>query len=80
MNKNLFILIILAIVYSCTRGKSEFTVKGSVDLKDGSMIYRIIADSNQQPKVIDSVSVKSKSFMMKGSQSSLISIFYPYKE
>ena len=66
MNKNLFILIILAIVYSCTRGKSEFTVKGSVDLKDGSMIYRIIADSNQQPKVIDSVSVKSKSFMMKG--------------
>ena len=52
MNKNIFILIILAIVYSCTQGKSEFTVKGSVDLKDGVMIYRIIADSNQQPKVI----------------------------
>ena len=66
MNKNLFILIILAIVYSCTQGKSEFTVKGSVDLKDGVMIYRIIADSNQQPKIIDSVSVKSKKFYDEG--------------
>ena len=66
MIKNTFYIVLLLFIYSCSSKDGEFKVKGSVDLKDGDMVYRIVADSNQQPKVIDSVEVKSGSFAMIG--------------
>ena len=38
----------------------------SVDLKDGNMVYRIMADANQQPLIIDSIAVKDGIFKMSG--------------
>jgi peroxiredoxin len=66
MIKNTFYIVLLLFIYSCSSKDGEFKVKGSVDIKDGDMVYRIVADSNQQPKVIDSVVVKSGSFTMIG--------------
>ena len=66
MIKNTFYIALLLSIYGCSSGNGEFKVKGSVDLKDGDMVYRIVADSNQQPIVIDSVAVKAGSFTMVG--------------
>ena len=66
MIKNTFYIALLLLISGCSSGKGEFELKGSVDLKDGDMVYRIVADSNQQPKVIDSVAVKAGSFTMIG--------------
>lgn len=66
MIRNIYFLGLIALIYSCSGGNGKFTVKGSVDLKDGDMVYRIIADTNQQPLVIDSTAVKGGAFAMSG--------------
>ncbi len=65
MKKALF--IVLVIFFSrCSTKNGMFEIKGSIDLKDGNMVYLIVADSNQQPMVIDSVAIMSGAFEMKG--------------
>ena len=66
MIKNLFFLVPTLIFLSCSTNSDEFNIKGSVDLKDGNMIYRVIADSNQQPLIIDSIATVGGAFKMSG--------------
>ena len=65
MIKYIFFTISL-IFLSCSTPTNEFTIRGSIDLNDGNMVYRIIADANQQPLVIDSTAVINGSFKMTG--------------
>ena len=66
MLKNILFLTISLIFLGCSTPTNEFTIQGSIDLNDGNMVYRIIADANQQPLVIDSTAVMSGSFIMSG--------------
>lgn len=64
--KNTFFLVSILLFLGCSSKSGEFTIKGSVDLKDGNMVYRIIADANQQPMVIDSIAIVDGAFEMSG--------------
>ena len=66
MIKKIIFLVTTAIFVGCSNKNGEFNINGSVDLKDGNMIYRIIADANQQPMVIDSIAVIGGAFKMTG--------------
>ena len=66
MIKKLIALSIIALITSCSGTPGEFSIKGSADTKDGTFIYRIIADANNQPMIIDSVAVMSGKFEMTG--------------
>lgn len=64
--KHLFFLVSILVFLGCSSKSGEFTIKGSVDLKDGNMVYRVIADANQQPMVIDSTAIADGAFKMSG--------------
>ena len=66
MIKNILFLTISLISLGCSTPSNEFTILGSIDLNDGNKVYRIVADANQQPLVIDSTAVMSGSFVMSG--------------
>ena len=64
--KKIFFLASTLIFLACSSNNNEFTIMASVDLKDGNMVYRIMADANQQPLIIDSIAVKDGAFQMSG--------------
>jgi len=64
--KNIFCLVSTVIFLACSSNDNEFKIKGSVDLKDGNMVYRVVADANQQPLIIDSTAVVGGNFEMSG--------------
>ena len=64
--KNIFCLASTVIFLACSGNDNEFKIKGSVDLKDGNMVYRVVADANQQPLIIDSTAVVGGNFEMSG--------------
>lgn len=64
--KRIFFLISVVLFTGCSSKNGEFKIKGSVDLKDGNMVYRIVADNNQQPLVIDSIAIEGGAFEMTG--------------
>lgn len=64
--KNIFCLVSTIIFLACSSNDNEFKIKGSVDLKDGNMVYRVVADANQQPLIIDSTAVVGGNFEMSG--------------
>ena len=64
--KNIFCLASTVIFLACSSNDNEFKIKGSVDLKDGNMVYRVVADANQQPLIIDSTTVVGGNFEMSG--------------
>ena len=66
MVKKLIALSIVALMISCSGTPGEFSIKGTTDTNDGTLIYRIIADANNQPMIIDSVAVASGKFEMTG--------------
>jgi hypothetical protein len=66
MIKKTFFLVSALIFLACSSNNNEFTIKASVDLKDGNMVYRIVADANQQPLIIDSIAVEGGAFEMNG--------------
>ncbi|MGB2252937.1 MAG: redoxin domain-containing protein [Flavobacteriaceae bacterium] len=66
MMKKIFFLASTLIFLACSSNNNEFTIMASVDLKDGNMVYRIMADANQQPLIIDSIAVKDGAFQMSG--------------
>ena len=55
-----FVLILL--LTSCQGPSNALRLKGTVDLSDGNAILHIISDLNNQPKVIDTLPVRSGSF------------------
>jgi peroxiredoxin len=64
--KNIFYLLSTVIFLACSSNDNEFKINGSVDLKDGDMIYRVVADANQQPLIVDSTAVVDGAFKMSG--------------
>lgn len=65
MRKILFIVSVIVFT-ACSTKSGEFNIKGSADLKDGNMVYRIVADNNQQPLMVDSIAVMGGAFKMSG--------------
>ena len=63
--KYLSISIITFLLISCSSDNS-YSLEGKIDVEDGTKIYVLQADQNNQPFIKDSSSVKSKSFDFKG--------------
>ena len=62
----LFSLSYLLFLSSCGSSDNQFELIGNVDVSDGTMIYVLQADQNNQPYIKDSTSVQSNSFKFKG--------------
>ena len=62
----LFSLSYLLFLSSCGSSDNQFELIGNVDVSDGTMIYVLQADQNNQPYIKDSTSVESNSFKFKG--------------
>ena len=61
-----FSLSLLLFLSSCGSSDNQFELVGSADVSDGTMIYVLQADQNNQPYIKDSTSVESNSFKFKG--------------
>ena len=53
---------LLLMLSSCQGTSNSLRLKGTVDISDGNSILHIIADSNNQPKVLDTLFVESGTF------------------
>ena len=62
----LFSLSYLLYLSSCGSSNNQFELIGNADVSDGTMIYVLQADQNNQPYIKDSTSVVSNSFKFKG--------------
>ena len=62
----IFSLSFLLFLSSCGSSDNQFELIGNADVSDGTMIYVLQADQNNQPYIKDSTSVKSNSFKFKG--------------
>ena len=62
----LFSLSYLLYLSSCGSSNNQFELLGNADVSDGTMIYVLQADQNNQPYIKDSTSVQSNSFKFKG--------------
>ena len=62
----LFSLSYLLFLSSCGSSDNQFELIGNADVSDGTMIYVLQADQNNQPYIKDSTSVQSNSFKLKG--------------
>ena len=56
---------LLLILTSCGSDNS-YTLNGNIDIEDGTKVYILQADQNNQPFIKDSTSVKSGEFIFKG--------------
>ena len=61
-----FSLSYLLFLSSCGSSDNQFELIGNADVSDGTMIYVLQADQNNQPYIKDSTSVQSNSFKFKG--------------
>ena len=63
MYKNLFLLLTFSFcVLGCQSNSTTLKIKGSSDLDNGSTIYHIVADLNNQPTTLDTLTVNKGSF------------------
>ena len=62
----IFSLSFLVFLGSCGSSDNQFELIGNADVSDGTMIYVLQADQNNQPYIKDSTSVQSNSFKFKG--------------
>ena len=69
MKKLIFKVLGLSLLFflnSCASSDNQFELIGNADVSDGTMIYVLQADQNNQPYIKDSTSVQSNSFKFKG--------------
>lgn len=66
MNKLLLICLSFLFI-ACSDSTEQFKITGITDLEDGKKIFRIIADSNNQPRVLDTIIVSNGKFQFEGS-------------
>jgi len=59
-------LSFLIFLSSCGSSDNQFELIGNADVSDGTMIYVLQADQNNQPYIKDSTSVQSNTFNFKG--------------
>lgn len=58
----ILIILFISILLSCDDNKNSFKLKGTTDLDDGLVIYRIVPNSVNQPVKMDSTIVRSGRF------------------
>ena len=54
-------------ITSCSSEPGSYTINGNIQIKDGIKVYRVIADANNQPMIVDSTVVKGNKFTLDGS-------------
>jgi len=54
-------------IVSCSSEPGYYSISGNIDVKDGIKVYRIVADINNQPKIVDSTTIEKNKFLMQGS-------------
>ena len=59
-------LSLLVLLSSCGSQENQFELIGNADVADGTKIYVLQADQNNQPYIKDSTTVQSKSFKFQG--------------
>jgi hypothetical protein len=54
--KNIFLSysLLVLFMFSC-QGSGVLRIKGTIDVENGSNLYHIVADANNQPKVLDTL-------------------------
>ncbi|MDA0330782.1 MAG: TlpA disulfide reductase family protein [Bacteroidetes bacterium] len=63
--KYIYTLISFILVISCSNDNG-YIINGSVNVDDGTKVYVLMADENNQPFIMDSTVVKSNEFSFKG--------------
>ena len=61
-----FLPFALFLILSSCGSDNSYTLNGNIDIEDGTNIYILQADQNNQPYIKDSTSVKSGQFNFKG--------------
>ena len=61
-----FLTLALLLIISSCGSDNSYTLNGNIDIEDGTNIYILQADQNNQPYIKDSTSVKSGQFNFKG--------------
>lgn len=54
------------LLVACGDNSTSFTLNGKIDVENGKMVYRVEADQNNQPSIIDSTQIQSGMFSFKG--------------
>ena len=54
------------ILFSCSTEPGKYKISGNIDAKDGLKVYRVVADINNQPQIIDSTVINSNKFEING--------------
>jgi thiol-disulfide isomerase/thioredoxin len=62
----LFCSFFLLFLVSCSSEPGYYSIEGNIDTKDGLKVYRIIANSNNQPQIVDSTTIEKNKFLMEG--------------
>lgn len=64
--KNTVVILLSALILfsSCQNFSDDLKIKGIADLENGSMIFHIVADVNNQPKILDTLEVNSGKFSL----------------
>ena len=66
MFRTLLVLSVVSLLLSnCQSDSNTLKIKGSSDLSDGSLLFLIVADSNNQPKTLDTLTVNKGTFDLK---------------
>ena len=66
MLKKIIVFSSLVLVYaSCDTSSSTLKIRGNTDLPDGTDLYHLVADQNNQPKTLDTIKVNSGYFELK---------------
>lgn len=67
MRRNLYALLVMIVLMSCT-GKTNYVINGhSSDFADGNKVYLLYLDANEEPVFIDSTVCRNNSFVFRGS-------------
>ncbi len=59
-------MFLLLNILSCATEPGSYTISGTVNIDDKTKVYRVIADQNNQPKIIDSSIIVDSKFNMEG--------------
>ena len=59
-----FCSFFLLFLVSCSSEPGYYSIEGNIDTKDGLKVYRIIANSNNQPQIVDSTTIEKNKFLM----------------
>ena len=51
---------------SCSSEPGSYNIEGNIDAKDGLKVFRVIANSNNQPITVDSTTISNNKFSLKG--------------